>query len=40
VWRVRAAAGRSAPPGVFDLRFDWSAGRWTVTRIDMLEEKT
>jgi hypothetical protein len=29
-WRVRAAAGRSAPVEVFDLSFDWSAGCWTV----------
>jgi hypothetical protein len=33
VWRVRASAGRHGYQGVFDLRFDWTAGRWTVTRI-------
>jgi hypothetical protein len=37
VWRVRASAGRHGYRGVFDLRFDWTAGRWTVTRISMLE---
>jgi hypothetical protein len=44
VWRVRAgplATSSSAAviPGVFDLRFDWAVGRWTVTRIDILEEE-
>jgi hypothetical protein len=44
VWRVRAgplATGHSAAviPGVFDLRFDWAVGRWTVSRIDILEEE-
>jgi hypothetical protein len=33
VWRVRASAGRHGHRGVYDLRFDWTAGRWTVTRI-------
>jgi hypothetical protein len=37
VWRVRASAGRHGYRGVFDLRFDWTAGRWTVTHISMLE---
>lgn len=43
VWRVRASpsALRPAPAltGVFDLRFDWAVGRWSVTRIDILEEE-
>ncbi len=38
IWRVRAAIGRAGRPGVFDLRFDWTDGRWTVIRIDTLEE--
>lgn len=37
IWRVRAAIGRAGRPGVFDLRFDWNDGRWTVIRIDTLE---
>jgi hypothetical protein len=32
-WRVEARAGRSSPPGVFDLCFDWSAGRWQLVRV-------
>ena len=32
VWRVEAGAGRSSGTGVFDLSFDWSAGRWTLAR--------
>jgi len=39
VWRVRASIGRHGYPGVFDLRFDWTAGRWTVTRITMEGEE-
>jgi hypothetical protein len=43
VWRVRANPAGVPPgtliPGVFDLRFDWAVGRWTVTRIDTLEEQ-
>jgi hypothetical protein len=31
VWRVEAAAGRSAPLGVFDLRLD-AQGAWTLAR--------
>lgn len=31
-WRVEAAAGRSAEPGVYDLCFDWSTGAWTLAR--------
>lgn len=31
VWRVEAAAGRSAPLGVFDLRLD-AQGSWTLAR--------
>jgi hypothetical protein len=40
VWRVRALrVGPPQPvPGVFDLRFDWVVGRWTVIRIDIQEE--
>lgn len=36
VWRVEAQqqqAGRNAPVGVFDLNFDWSAGRWSLIRV-------
>lgn len=33
VWRVRASHRRHGYPGVFELRFDWTAGRWTVTRV-------
>ncbi len=36
VWRVEAQqqyAGRDAPVGVFDLNFDWSAGRWSLIRV-------
>jgi hypothetical protein len=32
VWRVEAAAGRGGGIGVYDLCFDWSAGRWTLLR--------
>jgi hypothetical protein len=32
-WRVEARAGRSSPAGVFDLCFDWSAGRWQLVRV-------
>lgn len=39
VWRVRAVAVPAGPPGVFELRFDWGVGRWSVTRIDSLEEQ-
>ncbi|MFI5957183.1 DUF6504 family protein [Cryptosporangium sp. NPDC051539] len=42
VWRVRASPSALQPApalaGVFDLRFDWTVGRWSVTRIDILEE--
>jgi len=31
-WRVEAAAGRHAAPGVYDLCFDWSSGSWTLAR--------
>lgn len=31
-WRVSAAAGRSAELGVYDLCFEESRGRWTLTR--------
>jgi hypothetical protein len=30
LWRVEAAAGRSSPPGVFDLALVWSTGRWVL----------
>ncbi|WP_035857079.1 hypothetical protein [Cryptosporangium arvum] len=35
------SSSRPAPvlAGVFDLSFDWAVGRWTVTRIDILEEE-
>ncbi len=36
VWRVearRVSAGRDCPVGVFDLNFDWSAGRWLLIRV-------
>lgn len=33
VWRVQAVVGRNVQPGVFELRFDWSAGRWSVRRL-------
>ena len=43
VWRVRASPSALQPApalaGLFDLRFDWTVGRWTVTRIDILEEE-
>jgi Family of unknown function (DUF6504) len=29
-WRVEAGCGRSSPPGVYDLCFDWSRAVWTV----------
>jgi hypothetical protein len=32
-WRVEARVGRSSPAGVFDLCFDWSAGRWQLIRV-------
>jgi hypothetical protein len=32
VWRVEAAAGRSATPGVYDLACD-ATGRWTLARL-------
>jgi hypothetical protein len=32
-WRVEAAAGRSAPPGVYDLCFDWSRGSWLLMEV-------
>ena len=32
VWRVEARAGRAAAPGVFELRFDWAGGGWTLAR--------
>ncbi|MFG1923729.1 hypothetical protein [Cryptosporangium sp. NPDC048952] len=38
---VEKSSPQPAPAlaGVFDLRFDWVVGRWTVTRIDILEEE-
>jgi hypothetical protein len=32
-WRVEAGAGRVAPPGIYDLCFDWSANRWQLVRV-------
>jgi hypothetical protein len=32
IWRVEARSGRSGAAGVFDLRFDWSGGGWTLAR--------
>jgi hypothetical protein len=31
-WRVEAGAGRHLGTGVFDLCFDWAAGRWMLAR--------
>ncbi len=39
VWRVKASAGRHGFPGIFDLRFDWTAGRWTVIRVATTERE-
>jgi len=39
VWRVKASPRRHSYPGIFDLRFDWTAGRWTVTRVTEEEEQ-
>lgn len=33
-WRVEAGAGQSAPPGVYDLCFDWSRGSWLLMEVD------
>lgn len=35
VWRVSAVARSASVPGVFDLCFDWSDGRWSITRVRM-----
>jgi hypothetical protein len=32
-WRVEAAAGRSASPGIYDLCFDWSYGKWQLMEV-------
>jgi len=32
-WRVEAAPGRSASPGVYDLCFDWSKGSWQLMEV-------
>jgi hypothetical protein len=32
IWRVEARPGRGGSLGVFDLRFDWSGGGWTLAR--------
>ncbi len=32
-WRVEAAAGRSASPGVYDLCFLWSIGSWQLVEV-------
>lgn len=34
LWRVEAAAGRTARTGVFDLCVAWPAGRWTLTPVE------
>jgi hypothetical protein len=38
LWRVEAGRGRprhgDGDTGVFDLSFDWSEGRWTLTGCD------
>jgi hypothetical protein len=36
LWRVEAAAGRTARTGVFDLCVAWPAGRWTLTPVEDL----
>ena len=33
LWRVEAGAGAAAGTGVYDLRFDWASGRWTIARV-------
>ncbi len=32
-WRVEAAAGRSASPGIYDLCFLWSLGSWQLVEV-------
>jgi len=32
IWRVEARPGRGGSAGVFDLRFDWSGGGWSLAR--------
>lgn len=32
VWRVEASIGPGTT-GVYDVRFDWSSGRWSLTRV-------
>jgi hypothetical protein len=32
IWRVEARSGRAGAAGVFELRFDWSGGGWTLAR--------
>lgn len=32
LWRVEAATGRSAAPGVYDLAYDEAGGSWTLAR--------
>ncbi len=38
-WRVQAIGDLATPPGVFDLSFDWIAGRWSVKRLSFLREE-
>lgn len=38
LWRVAAAAGRSAPMQVFDLCRSRAEGRWTATRLEESEQ--
>ena len=39
-WRVHAVAGTSETEGIYELCFDWSAGRWSVRRADPEEGAT
>lgn len=32
IWRVEAGGG-SGPVGVYDLRFEWGTGRWSLIRV-------
>lgn len=34
LWRVEAAAGRTARSGVFDLCVAWPTGMWTLTQVE------
>ena len=39
-WRVEAMAGAAETAGVYELRFDWSVGQWSVRRTDVEEGGT